>query len=497
MSAAELGARAPDAALEPQSDAKLRSQVRSAVIWRSGTQVFSQLVAWASTFMVIRILSPTDYGLFAMTSVVLVLFGLLNGYGFANAAIAQRDGGKDQLRQLFGLLIVVNVGLTALQILLAPLVAAYYRQPIIADLLRVQALIYLTNPFQALGYAVLSRAMDFRRQAQVNVASALLSTATALGCALAGFGVWTLVAAPFVLFTSRALGTITVARAWIWPSFNFRGARALAGFGGTIMAGQFFWFMQTQADIIIAGRTFAPHELGFYTTALFLSQVFVNKVVPPLNEVAFSAYAQIQDDLTAVAAGFLKSVRVVMAIAMPFCFGLAAVAGPAVRVILGEKWLASAPVVQLLSLAMPFMTLLVLFGPAANACGHPRITTRSAMLGAVLMPLCYIVGVQWGAPGIAASWLVAYPLLTAISALWIMPLIGVRAAALRAALLPPVLGAIAMAMGVTLLDRVLPEVPALPRLGLLVVTGGAIYGGWMLVFARDQLHELVKLVLQR
>jgi hypothetical protein len=119
------------------------------------------------------------------------------------------------------------------------------------------------------------------------------------------------------------------------------------------------------------------------------------------------------------------------------------------------------------------------------------------MLGAVLMPLCYIVGVQWGAPGIAASWLVAYPLLTAISALWIMPLIGVRAAALRAALLPPVLGAIAMAMGVTLLNRVLPEVPALPRLGLLVVTGGAIYGGWMLVFARDQLHELVKLVLQR
>ena len=98
------------AAIGPGDDAKLRSQVRSAVIWRSGTQVFSQLVAWGSTFMVIRILSPTDYGLFAMTSVVLVLFGLLNGYGFANAAIAQRDGGNDQLRQLFGLLIVVKIG---------------------------------------------------------------------------------------------------------------------------------------------------------------------------------------------------------------------------------------------------------------------------------------------------------------------------------------------------------------------------------------------------
>jgi len=490
MSAAEVTAA-------PEGEGQLRSQVRSAVIWRSGTQVFSQLVAWASTFMVIRILNPTDYGLFAMTSVVLVLFGLLNGYGFANAAIAQRDGGKEQLRQLFGLLIVVNVALTTLQILLAPLVAAYYRQPVIADMLRVQALIYLTNPFQALGYAVLSRAMDFRRQAQVNVASALLSAATALGCALAGFGVWTLVAAPFVMFASRALGTITVAKAWMWPSFDFKGAKALASYGGTIMAGQIFWFLQTQSDIIVAGRTFAPHELGFYTTALFLSQIFVTKVVPPLNEVAFSAYARIQDDLSAVAAGFLKSVRVIMTIAMPFCLGLAAVAFPAVKVMLGDKWMASAQIVQLLCIAMPFMTLHVLFGPAANACGHPRVTTRSAILGAVLMPLCYMVGVHWGAPGIAASWLVAYPLLTIISAIWIMPLIGVKARDIKDALLPPVLAALAMALGVTALERALPAMSPLLRLSLEVATGGAIYMGWMLAFARDRLRELTDLVLKR
>ena len=130
--------------------ASFGAQVRSAVIWRSGTQIFSQLVAWASTFLVIRILSPSDYGLFAMTSVVLVLLSLLNGQGFANAAIQQREGGTQQLRQLFGLLLAVNLALALLQVLAAPLVAAYYSQPMVADLLRVQALIYLTNPFLAL-----------------------------------------------------------------------------------------------------------------------------------------------------------------------------------------------------------------------------------------------------------------------------------------------------------------------------------------------------------
>ncbi|MFN5822103.1 MAG: oligosaccharide flippase family protein, partial [Novosphingobium sp.] len=316
----------------------LRDQVRKAVIWRSGTQIVSQLIAWASTFLVIRILSPSDYGLYAMTGVVLVLLGLLNGYSFANAVIQDRSAGKEQLRQLFGLLIVVNGALALLQILAAPLVAAYFHQPQVADLLRVQSLIYLTNPFLSLGYAVLAREMDFRKQAQVNMASAVIGAVVALAGALGGLGVWTLVAAPLATFASRAFGMVAVAKAWMWPSFDFRSARAMATYGGVVMAGQIFWFIQTQADIVIAGRVLSAGELGYYTTALFLAQLFVNKVVPPLNEVAFSAYARIQDDPTAVAQGFLKSVRIVMLLAIPCCVGLAAVSGPAVELMLGPKW---------------------------------------------------------------------------------------------------------------------------------------------------------------
>lgn len=475
----------------------LRAQVRSAVFWRSGTQIFSQLVAWLSTFLVIRILDPADYGLFAMTSVVLVLLTLFNGMGFANAAIQQRDGGERQLRQLFGLLVLFNGALAAIQVLVAPLVAQYYHQPQVADLLRVQALIYLTNPFFALGYTVLNRAMDFRRQAQVNIVGALVGAVTALGGALAGWGVWTLVFAPLASFAVRGLGMLVAARAFILPSFDFRGARPLAGYGGIMMIGQLFWFVQTQADIIIAGRSFSPTELGYYTTALFLAHIFVTKVVPPLNEVAFSAYSQIQDDRAAVAGNFLKSVRVIMALAMPFCLGLAAVAEPAVQVLLGDKWLPAAPIVQLLALAMPFMSLHVMFGPATNACGQPRIATRAAILGAVLMPVCYWLGAGYGAVGIAAAWLIAWPLLTLVSAVLSIPVLGVGGADLRDALVPPALAGIAMALCVSLLDRSLTTWPELARLVALVLAGGAVYGGWLLVFARDRLDEIVGLAFRR
>ena len=469
----------------------LRDQVRSAVIWRSGTQIFSQLVAWASTFLVIRILSPEDYGLFAMTSVVLVLLGLVNGFGFANAVIADRDGGDGQLRQLFGLLIVINGALAAVQFLAAPFVADYYNQPRVTDLLRVQSLIYLTNPFLALGYTVLSRQMDFRRQAQVNMASAFISAVAALAGALAGLGVWTLIVAPLAGFVSRAAGMLIAAQAFIWPSFDFRGSKALAAYGGVAMIGQLFWFIQTQADIVIAGRALSATELGLYTTSLFLAQLFVNKVVPPLNEVAFSAYAKVQDDPAAVAEGFLKSVRIIMLLAVPFCLGLASVAEPALHVMLGEKWLPAAAIVEVLALAMPFMTLHVLFAPATSAVGRPGIATRSSLLGAAIMPLAFWLGVQTdGGRGIAWGWLVGYPVLTFVSALWALPVIGVRMAQLGRAVLPPVIAGAAMALVVVLLDRVAVNLPPLPRLALLVGAGGATYALWLITFARDRLMEL-------
>jgi O-antigen/teichoic acid export membrane protein len=281
----------------------------------------------------------------------------------------------------------------------------------------------------------------------------------------------------------------------MWPSFDFRSARTMATYGGVVMAGQIFWFIQAQADIVIAGRVLSAAELGYYTTALFLAQLFVNKVVPPLNEVAFSAYARIQDDPTAVAQGFLKSVRVVMLLAIPFCFGLAAVSQPAVELMLGAKWLPAAPLVTLLALAMPFMTMHVMFAPATNALGQPNIGTRTSVLGSVLMPLVFIVGVTLdGARGIALAWLVAYPLLTAISAHWSLPAIGLKKRELAAAVLPPTLAGSAMGLAVVTLDGLIAHHALWLRVALLVAAGGAVYGLWLVCFARDRVNEVLSLL---
>ncbi|MBQ1498543.1 MAG: lipopolysaccharide biosynthesis protein [Sphingomonas sp.] len=477
--------------------AALRQQVRSAVIWRSGTQIFGQLLTWASTFIVIRLLGPSAYGLFAMTQVILVLLNMLNGYGLASALIQRNDAGRHAQRQLFGMLILLNFGLGAIQFLAAPAAAAYYRQPMVADLLRVQALLYMATPFIALPQALLSRAMDFRKQALVNFVSALAGAITALAGALAGLGVWTLVAAPIALFATRAIGMTIAARSLLWPSFDFRGAGDIARYGGVMATGQLFWFAQSQADVFIAGRLFDPHTLGIYTTSLFLTQIFVAKFVPPLNEVAFSAYARLKDDKAAVAAAFTKSARLIMVVAMPFYLGMAATADPLVAVALGPKWREAAPVVHWLALAMPMMTLQVLYAPASDACGRPGISAQNSATGALCLPIAFLIGVHWGLMGLVAAWFAAYPVYLAVSTWRTLPVIGVRLGALIEAIAPPVLAAGAMALLVTGLDSLLPPLPALPHLALLAGAGGLIYGGLLFLFARPMLIESINLIRNR
>ena len=486
-----------DAALSPPThdSESLTQQVRSAVIWRSGSQIVAQMVQWAATFLVIRILDPHDYGLFAMTGVILVFLNMLNGYGLASGLIQKPEVTKRDIRQLFGMLVLLNLSLAAAQIfVLAPVAAAYYRQPIVAHLLQAQALMYLTTPFIALAYALLSRAMDFRLQARANIIASIASASAALCGALTGMGVWTLVLAPMVLFTVRAVGMTIAAKSLVWPSFDFRGAGTLARYGGVMAAGQLFWFAQSQADVFIAGRWFTPHMLGIYTESLFLTQVFVSKFVPPLNEVAFSAYARIQHDTAAVASAFTRSVRIVMVAALPFYFGLAATAEPLVLTMLGEKWRDAVPVVHLLALAMPFMTLQVLLQPACDARGRPGIGVRNGAAGSLILASAFLVGVRFGPNGLALAWVAAYPLYLGVSMWRSLPVIGTNARTLADAVAPPLLAALVMGLGVTLLDMELPLFHPLPRLLILVAAGGILYTGWLLLFSRQLVRDLIAIV---
>lgn len=479
------------------------NRVRSAVFWRSGTQIVAQMISWGVTLAVVRILDFADYGLFAMTSVVLVFFNFLNGYGLVSSLIQSDRVDPMRVRQAFGMLLLINGALAAVQVAVAaPLAAAYYGEPVVADMLRWQALIYLSTPFLILPEALMTRELEFKRPAIISLVTAIVGAAVSLVMALRGYGVWTLVAAPIAMFWCRALLLTFSTRFFVMPSFDFRGTRDMFGFAIALLAGQAFFIVQSQSDLFIAGGHFTTAELGLYAQALFVTQLFAVKFVPPLNEVAFPAYARLQDNRGALTYSFLKAVRLIMLIAFPLYFGMALSAAPFVETILGAKWLPAAPIVAILALAMPLFTLQILFAPALNALGLPKLTLRMTIAGAAIMPLTYLAAVRFGPEGLAAGWLISVPLLLAYTIWLARPHIGFTLASLANAVLPGLGAGAVMAASVWLADRYLVlwiwhDMPALLHLVLLTLVGAGLYGGLLFFGARRTFDEVVNLVLRR
>ncbi len=311
---------------------------------------------------------------------------------------------------------------------------------------------------------------------------------------MSGFGVWTLVAAPIVLFATDAIFLMIAARAPWRPSFRFKGAWHIASFGGMMTLTQMFWFIQSQADVMIAGRVLEPHWLGVYTTALFLAQLLAAKFVPPINEVAFAAYSRQQQQGPAPV---LATIRLVLLIALPDYAGMAATAAPLVSVLLGEQWHEIAPILPVLALAMSLMTLQILFSPATNALGLPKVAMRISMLGAVVMPLAFLAGSQFGVAGFAWGWVGGMMVLTALTIAYSGRVLGLTFAALSNAI-SPIIFAAAMMGGIVYLARgMILGLPSVIQLALLVPLGVAIYLGVLFAIAPDRLAEALRFARNR
>mgnify|MGYP001797037621 CR=1 FL=1 len=113
------------ASIDQQSADGFAARVRSAVMWRWGSQVLAQMITWTVTIIIVRLLDPQDYGLFAMTQAVLTALNFLNGYSYATSLIQAKAVDERRIGHVLGLLVVSNALLAAVQLMWGPDAAAF------------------------------------------------------------------------------------------------------------------------------------------------------------------------------------------------------------------------------------------------------------------------------------------------------------------------------------------------------------------------------------
>ena len=362
-----------------------------------------------------RLLSPEEFGLVAMVTVVTVFYGLLTSAGLSSATIQRVTVTDVQMSTLFWVNMLIGAVLCALCLATAPALVAFFDEPRLMWVTAAMAAGFLGNAAGVQHIALLQRDLRFVTLASIEVLAQVASLATGIALGVAGLGYWALVAA-----TLAGPSVLTVL-AWIttrWiPGRPHRDAEILSmlRFGGVVTIQTVLNYGAQNIDKVLLGRFWGPDTLGIYGRAYQLVAMPMTNLNAAVGWVAFSALSRIQDDPRRYRSYFLKGYSVVVSIAVPILVFAAVFADDTVRVVLGAQWTDVSLIFQLLAPAAlvvaliepPLYWLLHSLGMVGRSL---RITC--AFFGVTL--IACVAGIPHGATGIASAYSIAL-------LLWLVP----------------------------------------------------------------------------
>ena len=389
------------------------------------------------------------------------------------------------LRKVFGLVLLVDVGLFLLLFLSASAAASFFGEPKLSAVIRLQAVELLIRAFSAIPDSRLQRALDFKRRSLVDLGSVVSGSVITLGLAVAGLGVWALVWGNLAAATLRSVGLILVSPIGQRPSFDFSGLRGLALFGRDLdIRPAAMVLRHSQADVFVAGKLLGKDLLGTYSIAMQLASLPVQRATAIVNQVTFPVFARLQDDRLVVRQQLMRGVRLLSMLSFPVLWGISSIAPEIVSVFLGAKWQAAIFPMQIIALAMPLTIVGGIVSTVVQSVGRGDVVVRNAATSSALMPAAFVLGSQWGLPGLSLAWLLPYPLVFAINMRRVMHIMDSKLSELASAMWRPACAALAMYATVAA-TRFSFELDGLWALGTLIPIGAIAYCAAMLLIDRD------------
>jgi O-antigen/teichoic acid export membrane protein len=475
----------------------LKRSVLSAVGWAGATRFAAQLANWAMTLVTVRLLRPEDYGLMAITMAIGGFLASTSAIGFANVIVQNRRIGDEELRAIFGVILVIHVACQALLCAVAPLVAWFYGEPRLVALLLVASLMFLPLALQTIPRATLEKKLDLKTTSRVDLVSNISGGALVLLLAWCQAGVWSLVVGMLFTASLKTVGLGLAAPYFRRPHFTYRNLTEIFRFGGLRSAESALWSIYSESDVFIIGRLLGSHALGIYWVIRLVAALPVEKLMLVIGPVVFPAFAQVQHDRSEALQYLEKGIRLLAFLCLPVFFGLAATAPQTVDIVLGPQWsqAEAATPLAVLALGMALRPIGVLVAPFLVAIGEYVASFKNTLFATTLFPLAFIVGSYWGLIGVCAAWLVAYPLQLGVLLRRVSLVTKVSLPSLLLPLLPPLVGAVIMFIAVRLTAGMLPaEFGIKTSLAVLIGTGGLVYFGYAAIALRPIFAEFFRLV---
>lgn len=316
----------------------LKNKTVKGVIWSSIERFSVQGIQFFVMIVIARLLSPREYGLVGMVTVFTAIANSLVNSGFSQALIRKTDRTEIDNCTVFHFNIVISILLYILLFICAPYVAGFYSEPELVDVMRVVCLIIIINAFLVVQRAIYTLNLDFKTQAKASMVAVVVSGIVGVCLALAGYGVWALVFQQ--LINSIVSGTFL----WFFSKwrpkmiYSWKSFRELFSFGSKLMLSGVINTIYANIYQLVIGKVFTASSLGYYSRAHHFSEFPSQNLNNVIQRVTYPVLCAMQDDDDRMRDTYRKFLKLSAFVVFPLMCGLASVAYPLIRVVLGEKW---------------------------------------------------------------------------------------------------------------------------------------------------------------
>jgi PST family polysaccharide transporter len=390
----------------------LTPQLKVLAIRATGAVVFASalinVITIVGSIILSRLLTPSDFGLVAMVIIIGQLLANFGGNGFTEAIIQEERITHSQISTLFWLNTAISAALTLLFMASAPALVFFFKDERIFLITVVLAALIIINGLATQHLALLNRTMQFYRISANGIVAILMSFIVAIAMALLGFGYWSLIAKHVVFYLSTTIGAWFLCR---WrPGLPNKCAKVknMIKFALNVYMNFSITYLSRSIDKILVGRFYGSSQLGQYDRAFFLSSTLHNQITVAVSNVAVATLSRLRNDPDKCLQYFIKVLSIIAFFGMPLSAVFTIIGRELVLLVLGEQWTEAGNILIAFSTGIGIMLMYGTHVWLHYSMGRADRLFKWTIVGTVVTVVFFLVGIPFGALGVAAAYSASY-----------------------------------------------------------------------------------------
>lgn len=360
----------------------------------------------ASIMILARLLVPEHFGLIGMVTALTVLIERFEDLGLGDAIVQRKEITHEQVSTLFWINIGICLLLSIAVALCAKAVAWFYNDERLIWITVAFASNFVFSGLSIQQQALIRRRMRFDHFALIKIISTIFGLIVGITLAWLGYGYWALV------WKELGRSILSTVLAWSFcpwrPGLPVRnaGIKSMLKFGGNVTGYNMLGYLSNNLDSILLGKFFGAVPVGLYSRAKQLTTAPVSQLLEPIRYVSLPVFSTLQNDPVKYKNYFEKILEVFSFFYMPLIVYVGIYSYPIVYLALGSQWMDTVPIFRLLAISMFVSPLFMFLGMLMLSSSQTKRYFFWGLFNSTSTVIGYVVGVRWGAIGIAASLLV-------------------------------------------------------------------------------------------